>query len=230
MNLPTRNLLGEIDGIFVHVTDVTDMVLARRTIEDSASQLQRLNRDLEEFSYVASHDLQEPLRMVKIYTQLVLRNQNATRETLDEYSRFIEQGVARMQSLVQDLPAFLKSVHTNELVTGAADLAEALIETMDVLRSRIEDEKATITVCALPQTRGDTSKISHVFQNLLSNALKYRKPNVAPEIRSPARRAGDMSIISVAITALDSTPGYADAFLACSNAFTKANIPAPALA
>lgn len=169
-----------------------------------------MNRELEEFSYVASHDLQEPLRMVKIYTQMILRNLHAAPEKLAQYSEFVQEGVTRMEALIHDLLTFSRSVHTEELPVGTADLSSALADAMSVLQGRIENSGAIITTSILPVVKGETPQLAHVFQNILANALKYRKIGVAPKIDISAQGDAGQWILAIRDNGIGFEPQYAD--------------------
>jgi PAS domain S-box-containing protein len=208
MIFPLRRADGELRSFLTRVEPVknaeervvrwigthTDITEQRRTEEE----LRRINRELEEFSYVASHDLQEPLRMVNIYTQMILKKAaGGSKEDLSQYAGFVQEGVKRMEVLIQDLLTFSRVIHAEASPIGVADLSAALREAMEVLKGRIEDAGAVVTMSDLPCTRGETSQIAHVFQNVLSNALKYRKRDVLPEVRISAEREGEHWIISI---------------------------------
>ena len=188
---PLKDAEGRVVRWFGTNTDITEQ---RRTEEE----LRRMNRELEEFSYVASHDLQEPLRMVNIYTQMIVKKATAgTKEDLNQYAGFVQEGVKRMELLIQDLLTFSRVIHAEASPVAVADLSASLREAMSVLKGRIEDAGAVVAISDLPCTRGETSQIAHVFQNILSNALKYRRRDVAPEVRISARRDGENWIISI---------------------------------
>ncbi|HYP13730.1 MAG TPA: PAS domain-containing protein [Bryobacteraceae bacterium] len=187
---PLREVDDSVQSVVVVAVDVTTHVRARK-------EQQRINRELEEFAYVASHDLQEPLRMVNIYSQLLLKEFCGTDPNAQKYAAFVEQGVNRMERLIRDLLTYSQSVQSDELPTEAADLAAAFNEAMSVLKSRIEESAALITVEALPPVRGETAQIALVFQNLLSNALKYRNKECRPEIHVSAKLDGEHCVICV---------------------------------
>ena len=187
---PLRELDGTVSGIIVVVVDVTAHVRARQ-------ELTRANRELEEFAYVASHDIQEPLRTVSIYTQLLIDHCRAQDREGQTYARFIEQGVERMEQLIHDLLSYSSAVLTKEPDHGVADLRVALNAAMDILKTQIEESGAVITAGELPMVRGETSQLAHVFQNLLSNALKYRHPDRHPEIFISAEKTNGEWTIAV---------------------------------
>ena len=184
----------------------TDITNQRRTEEE----LRRMNRELEEFAYVASHDLQEPLRMVNIYTHLILRTVGDTDGKLAQYSAFVREGVGRMEALIHDLLTFSRTVHNDETPAGTADLTVSLNEAIAVMKNRIEETGAIISMGSLPLVRGDTAQMTHVFQNVLSNALKYRNPELRPEIRIAAELNAGEWIVSVADNGIGFEPRYAE--------------------
>ena len=170
---PLREIDGNISGFVAVLTDVTAQVQSRREME-------RINKELEEFAYVASHDLQEPLRMVNIYTELLMRRHVPDQPEAKKYAGLVKEGVTRMETLVRDLLTYARTVQREESPAGRADLSAALREAMTVLQTSIEENGATIHAASLPSVRGDTNHLSHVFQNLISNALKYRKKDLTP--------------------------------------------------
>jgi PAS domain S-box-containing protein len=200
---PVKDLEGRVVRWFGTNTDITD----QRKIEQ---ELRRMNRELEEFAYVASHDLQEPLRMVNIYTQLILKNPEGEREQLALYSNYVREGVTRMETLIHDLLTFSRSVQVDDQPVGMADLSTSFVEALSVLKGRIEEVGAVIQAPTLPVVRGDASQFTHVFQNVLSNALKYRKNDVTPEIVLCAEQAGDLWIISIEDNGIGFEPKYAE--------------------
>ncbi len=188
---PVKDSAGNVVRWFGTNTDITQQQLT----EDA---LRRTNRELEEFAFVASHDLQEPLRMVNIYTELILREQREPNETIAQYADFVRRGVTRMDALIHDLLSFSKTVHSEAPANQRADLAQALEQALAMLAGRIEETKTEIHVEGLlPVVRGDTSQLMHVFQNIISNSMKYCKENVPPVIRIAVTRAADRWTIAV---------------------------------
>ncbi len=200
---PRRDDDGTVSGIIAVLTDVTEQVTARK-------QLELANRELEEFAFVASHDLQEPLRMVSIYTELILNDVHSGNASLGEYGAFIRDGVRHMEDLIRDLLVFSRVIHEDESPIGRGDLSASLHEALNVLKSRIAETGAEISVSSLPVVRGDSSQLVHVFQNIISNALKYRELGSRPIIDISARREGFYSIISVSDAGIGFDPQYAD--------------------
>jgi PAS domain S-box-containing protein len=200
---PLRDFDGSVSGMIAVLTDVTPQVLARQ-------ELERVNRDLEEFSFVVSHDLQEPLRMVNIYAHLMLKRFAGDDQTMNQYAAFVEHGVQRMETLLGDLLTYSRAVHSEELAVGSADLGASLAEALGVLSSRVAETGATINAGTLPLVRGDTKQMAHVFQNILSNALKYRKSDCPPAIHISAKQQGGDWVVSVEDNGIGFDPKYSE--------------------
>ncbi|AXB48512.1 sensor histidine kinase [Amycolatopsis albispora] len=197
--------------------DVEDM--RRRIVAELAElkraqdELQRSNSDLEQFAYVASHDLQEPLRKVASFCQLLQRRyQGQLDERGDQYIDFAVDGARRMQALINDLLAFSRvGRKTGEM--AEVDTAKLVGQAMRNVEAVVEETGATITHGELPVVHGETSLLTGVFQNLLSNALKFRGED-PPEVRIEAERDGDDWVFSVTDNGIGIEPEYADRIFA----------------
>jgi signal transduction histidine kinase len=189
---------------------LSELAENNRELQHANHELTRVNRELEEFAFVASHDLQEPLRMVNIYTQLVMRKVGGNDENLNQYSAFVKQGVTRMEGLIRDLLTFSRTVHTETRNCEAADLSAALAQAVAILQSRIDENAAIIHADALPVVRGDVRQFAQVFQNLISNAIKYRKQSAIPEITICAEACKGEWITSVNDNGIGFEQQYAD--------------------
>jgi PAS domain S-box-containing protein len=164
-----------------------EAVLARRTAE-----LERSNRELEQFAYVASHDLQEPLRMVASYTQLL---EHRYRDQLDadarEFIAFAVDGANRMQCLINDLLSYSR-VQTRGRPMTAVDSHKPLGRAVANLRMAIEETAALVTNDELPMVMADETQLAQLFQNLIGNGIKFRGSGTAPRIHiSAVRRESD---------------------------------------
>jgi len=185
---PMREADGKISGMVAVCSDVSVQVLARKELESA-------NRRLEEFAYVASHDLQEPLRMVGIYTEMILGQLGSEDPKMRMAAGFVSQGVSRMQQLISDLLVYSRVIHGDDTPPGKADLNDSLAQALKTMESRISETKAKLTLGTLPKVEGDSSQFTHIFQNLLSNSLKYVRADVAPEIDVSCRREGDNWVV-----------------------------------
>jgi signal transduction histidine kinase len=178
-------------------------------LKRSNADLTRVNRELEEFAYVASHDLKEPMRMINIYTQLILRQVGDGPE-LSHYADFVREGVNRMEALIGDLLTFSRTVHTERCTNEVGALSASLEQAVAVLRTRIDENDAVITAQALPVVRGDTRQLALVFQNLIANSIKYRKPVEPPEIDIDAEEVNGQWVIAVRDNGIGFDQQYAE--------------------
>ncbi|MGW1541215.1 sensor histidine kinase [Streptomyces sp. NPDC002309] len=164
---------------------------SRRLLDEQAAELQRSNAELEQFAYVASHDLQEPLRKVSSFTQLLQRRYGEQLdERADQYIAFAVDGANRMQVLINDLLAFSRVgrvLNDHEEV----DLEAVLGGTLDNLSVAIEESGARVTHDPLPGVFGDATQLGMLWQNLLSNSIKFRWPDRSPDVRIGVRTTGD---------------------------------------
>jgi PAS domain S-box-containing protein len=156
----------------------------RRRRED---ELRRSNAELEQFAYIASHDLQEPLRMVVSYSELLAqRYQGQLDERADKYIRYAVDGARRMQRLVADLLAYSR-VGSQGRPLEPVDAAQTVQRVQAALRAQILETRAKITATALPTVLADPTQLEQLFQNLIGNAIKFRSDE-PPEVSISARR------------------------------------------
>jgi signal transduction histidine kinase len=174
-----------------------------------ADELTRSNRDLEQFAYVASHDLQEPLRKVASFCQLLQRRYaGQLDERADQYIAFAVDGAQRMQRLINDLLAFSR---IGRLTTGFTDvdLNRVLDDVMSQLEARNEDD-GEIVWSGLPTVEGEEPLLTTLFVNLIGNSLKFRRPDVPPVIRITAERDGKEWRITVRDNGIGIEAEFAD--------------------
>lgn len=171
-------------------------------------ELARSNADLEQFAYIASHDLQEPLRMVAIYTELLSRRY---RESLDSQADgfivTILEGVRRMETLIRDLLAYSHTIHGKAAAPRRFEAGEAAQVAMERLDLLIRESGARVQVGPLPEVHGDPVALTQVFQNLLSNALKY-KSGARAQIHISAKKDRDGCVFSVRDNGIGIHPDY----------------------
>jgi signal transduction histidine kinase len=185
----------------------------RRQAEDDLArkveELARSNADLEQFAYVASHDLQEPLRMVAAYTQLLAeRYRGKLDENADKFIGHASEGALRMQTLIQDLLAFSR-VGRNGIACGRVDCDAAMAEVLKSLGPAIQESGAVVTHGELPPVWADRSQMAQVFQNLVGNAIKFRGKE-PPVISVQAEKAGQQWLFSVSDNGIGIAPEYAE--------------------
>lgn len=153
-------------------------------LEDKISELQRTNAELEQFAYVASHDLQEPLRKIQTFGERLLRKQAAQ---IDDDGKLnvqkINESAARMQQLINDLLAFSRTANTRERSFEPVDLNQVMERVQEELGLMIIAKNAVINIGPLPDVLGISYQLTQLFVNLIANALKYSKPEVTPVLR-----------------------------------------------
>ena len=169
---------------------------AEEKMAQYAGELKRSNAELEQFAYVASHDLQEPLRMVASFTQLLAkRYRGKLDEDADEFIGFAVDGANRMQMLINDLLAFSR-VETRGKPLEPTDCEAVLSHTLADLAAMVQETRAVVTHDPLPTVPADAVQMGQIFQNLLINALKF-KGRETPKVHISARWQGDEWIFGV---------------------------------
>jgi signal transduction histidine kinase len=197
----------------------------REERNQSVQELARSNRDLEQFAYVASHDLQEPLRMIATYTQLLAeRYRGKLDDNADKYIHYAVDGALRMQSLIQDLLIFSRVGRqgTNLQETDCNAVVATALKNLEVA---IQESGAQIIYDRLPSVVADSSQLLQLFQNLIGNAIKFRgsEPSV---ISVTAERTMKDWIFSVADNGIGIAPEHAEAiFVIFRRLHTRAEYP-----
>ena len=182
---------------------------ANQRLDEQALDLRRSNAELEQFAYVASHDLQEPLRKVASFTQLLQRRYgDQLDERADQYIEFAVDGAKRMQQLINDLLAFSR-VGRLGAELEPVDMNAAARDALSNLQAAIEESGAEVEVGELPTVRGEPTLLSAVLQNLIGNAIKFRGDE-PPRVRVWAEPADDMWRFTVADNGIGIDPEYAD--------------------
>ncbi|MDG4815592.1 CHASE3 domain-containing protein [Micromonospora sp. WMMD956] len=211
-------LADDVDAMRQKIAkDLTEVRQARERIEWVNSQLQkqaeelvRSNRDLEQFAYVASHDLQEPLRKVASFCQLLQRRYaGQLDERADQYIAFAVDGAQRMQRLINDLLAFSR---IGRLTTGftEVDLNDVMGDVAGQTEAARQYADGELTWDALPTIRGEEPLLTNLLANLVSNSIKFRRPDVPPRVHVSARLVGDEWEISCQDNGIGIEPEFAD--------------------
>jgi PAS domain S-box-containing protein len=185
-------------------TELEQRVAAR------TAQLERSNRELEHFAYVASHDLQEPLRALSSFSQLLAQRYNGRLDTdAHEFIEFIIAAATRMRTLIDDLLAFSR-IGTRGTAFAPVDY-EAIVDTAKAnLDAAIAESGAVITHDALPTLRADHTQLTQLFQNLFSNAIKFRRADESPRVHVSAARQDGAWRFSVRDNGIGIDPLYFD--------------------
>ncbi|MBV9441923.1 MAG: PAS domain-containing protein, partial [Acidobacteriaceae bacterium] len=199
--LPIFDHSGRISKWFGTSTDIDP----QKHVEDD---LRRANEALEQFAFSASHDLQEPLRAIKIYGELLAKRHA---EKLDpqalDYIRFLRDGAVRMEALVRDLLTYTEALKYDRSVE-IADANAALRAALDNLSSAISESAAQVTADRLPSVPVSPTHLQQLFQNLVGNAVKYRSPERIPTVRITAERQNGDWIFAVSDNGIGIDPQY----------------------
>jgi PAS domain S-box-containing protein len=185
--------LESAEGVLVTaaIRDISTRKTAELHLLRKVEELNRSNEELGQFAYIASHDLQEPLRMVASYTQLLSRRYKGKLDAdADEFIAFAVDGASRMQRLIQDLLAYSRvGTKGRDLLDTSSE--EALERALINLRGAIEESGALITHGPLPPVLADETQLVQLFQNLVGNAIKYQHPGGVPQVHVSVTRSGE---------------------------------------
>jgi light-regulated signal transduction histidine kinase (bacteriophytochrome) len=202
--------LGSAEGILVTaaIRDITTRKKADAHLLQKMEELNSSNEELAQFAYIASHDLQEPLRMVASYTTLLARRYKGKLDSdADEFIAFAVDGANRMQRLILDLLAYSR-VGSQGKELSETSSAEALQQALVNLRGAIEESGALVTSDALPTVLAEQVQLIQLFQNLVGNAIKYQRPGVPHVHIAAARNGGGKWAFSVQDNGLGIEPQY----------------------
>ncbi len=190
--------------------EIAERKATAEELRKRSEELARSNLELQQFAYIASHDLQEPLRAISGFTELLERRyKGQIDERADKYIGFIVDGTKQMQQVIQDLLAYSR-VQTKAHEFSLIDMNDSLNQALSNLQVSIRDKKAVINVDRLPDIFADGTQITLLFQNLIGNALKFQRPDTIPDIRISSRREGDRWIFSVADNGIGIDPQYTE--------------------
>jgi PAS domain S-box-containing protein len=204
-----RDDAGNLAGFLGIGSDISDRKHAEEEIRNQSQELIRSNADLEQFAYVASHDLQEPLRMVTSYLQLLERRyKDKLDANANEFIAYAVDGASRMQTLINDLLTFSRLGTRSQpfrIVNTSAILSDVLAN----LKIAIEESGTVVTYDALPNLIGDASQLSQLFQNLIGNAIKFRGEG-QPQIHIGVESNNGSWLFSVRDNGIGIDPQYRD--------------------
>lgn len=209
ISVTARPLTGGQDGALATVRDITFAKNTKIALAAQAAEVERSNRELEQFAYVAAHDLQEPLRMVSSYVQLLARRYEGKLDAdADEFIRYATEGAKRMSLLINDLLTYSR-VGRGQVSTDLVDCEKILEQVLFSLSKKNLASGAKITHDPLPHIRANEIQITQIFQNLIDNAVKFRSAEV-PHVHISAREEADKWIFSVADNGIGIDAQYKD--------------------
>ncbi len=198
-----RNEQGKAIRVIGATRDITErkesealLLELNNRLKQRADELTASNVELERFAYIASHDMQEPLRMITSFLQLFKKKyEDQIDETAEQYIHFAVDGAERMKKLIMDLLEYSR-VGSNKDDYAFIESNALLQEVVNVFYSRIEEMKATVIIETLPDVRGNRTQLFQLFQNLIGNALKYHSGD-SPEIRISGSEEGTQFVFNV---------------------------------
>ncbi len=204
-----RDDSNNVIGVFASARDITELKEAEKILKLKLDELTRSNAELEQFAYVSSHDLQEPLRMIASYLQLLERKYKGNLDSkADKYIRFSVDGATRMQKLIDDLLEFSRvTTHAQEF--KPTDLEFIFAQVQSNLEVSIKENNALISHDPLPTIMADKTQITQVFQNLISNALKFRSES-QPEIKISVEKRKNDWLFGVMDNGIGIDPKHSD--------------------
>ena len=214
--LVSARRLDHVQLILLGLRDITErkrleneVMEANRGLVTANTALARANVDLQHFSYAVSHDLQESLRMVSIYTQL-LASDNAKRLEGDarQYIKYAVQGASQMEALLTSMREYWSVSEQDTEKVETIDCNQVLKQVLVVLKLTLEETGATVTHGPLPTIAGEQHPLTLLFQNLISNAVKYCDPKRAPEVHISAQRQDGAWVFSVSDNGIGIEPQY----------------------
>jgi PAS domain S-box-containing protein len=190
--------------------EIADRKATADELRKKSEELARSNLELQQFAYIASHDLQEPLRAISGFTELLAkRYKGQMDERADKYINFIIDGTKQMNQVIFDLLEYSR-VQTKAHEFGLIDMNSSLKQALRNLQASIKEKDAIITADPLPELSADGIQITQLFQNLIGNALKFQKPGTIPVIHVSAREQGDTWIFSVTDNGIGIDPQYTE--------------------
>ena len=202
-----------VDSLAYHVAELEHEAalreIAEQNLETQTQELARSNQELEQFAHLASHDLQEPLRMVSSYTQLLQRRYKDKLDSdANEFIAYAVDGAKRMQIQINDLLAYSRVTSQGHSME-ATDCSAVFQNAIASLAGRIEESGAVVTQDPLPTVPADESQLTSVFQNLIGNGIKYRGEQ-APQIHVSAVESGDEWVFSISDNGIGIEPQFAE--------------------
>lgn len=222
---PIRDESGMIVGASKICRDITERKLAEQTILQQTEKLIRSNADLQQFVYVASHDLQEPLRMIASFSEfLKVRYRGKLDDEANEFISHVVSGATRMSALIGDLLSYSRVINADEVPVVPVDVGEIVGWALDNLHLAIRESGAVVEIGALPTVRGEKSNLAQVFQNLVGNAIKYRGQSPLL-VKIDARAEGENWIFSVADNGIGIAPEYQEAIFGLFKRLHGENYP-----
>lgn len=207
---PIKDDSGTVTHFVGMQLDITDRMEAQQALVAKTEQLEQSNHELEQFTYATSHDLQEPLRMINSYLQLIRKRYGKEfDEDGNTFLDFASEGADRMQALINDLLTLSRLSDDSGRYRDIA-IREVVDRSLDNLKLLTEETGAELTIGRLPTMCVDPVQLTQLFQNLINNAIKYRRPGEAPQVDISARKDGGSYIFTVKDNGIGIEPKHFD--------------------
>jgi len=203
-----KNEAGEVQGVFAAARDITKLKRTEEKLKQTLNGLERSNKELEQFAFIVSHDLQEPLRMVASFTQLLEESYKGKLDKdADEFIYYIVDGTTRMQRMIEDVLMYSR-VGTRGKPFEPTDCEKVLDQGVTNLKVAIEENDATVTHDSLPTIMADASQMVELIQNLIGNAIKFRKKEDPPHVHVSAEKKDNEWVFSVRDNGIGIAPEF----------------------
>ncbi|MGE5352659.1 MAG: sensor histidine kinase [Acidobacteriota bacterium] len=207
--VPLTNREGKLSKYLAIRFDITAQKKIEEELVKALLDVEQSNGELEQFAYIASHDLQEPLRMIASYSQLLTRRYEGKLDTkADQYINYITEGVQRMQTLIMDLLHYSRTATSKEDLKPV-ELNIVLTEVLTDLKVAIETSHADIKVSPLPTVKANHTQIRQLFQNLIGNAIKFRG-DINPVVEVSVMEESDHWLFSIRDNGIGIDPEYSE--------------------
>jgi PAS domain S-box-containing protein len=206
---PIRDASSALVGASVVSRDITARKLADAELARQAEDIRRSNEELEQFAYVASHDLSEPLRTISGFIELLAQRYKGQID--DDADRFIKhtvEGCSRMRQLIDDLLTYSRAGHADELT--ATNCSRVVSQVLTGMAATLAETGGQVDYEGLPTVLGDSVELAQLFQNLIANGIKFARPGIAPRVHIEGCRQADTWTISVADNGIGIEPEYRD--------------------
>jgi len=204
---PIFDSQGRFTGTLKMVTDITERKRSEKELAEKAEELARYNAELEQFAHVAAHDLQEPLRTVTSFTQLLADRYRGNLDAqADKFIELIVGGAHHMRRLIHDLLSYSR-VARRQGEWKLIDCGTVFRQSLDSLRLAVDENRAIVTHDPLPTVMADPSRLEQLFQNLIGNAIKFHGQDI-PHVHVSARKEGGEWIFSVRDNGIGIDPQY----------------------
>jgi len=198
------------EGLAVYYRSIHERKEAQWKLEAAMDELERSNRELQDFAFVASHDLQEPLRKIRAFSDRLLVKSDQFGPDEQDYLNRMQSAAARMQNLIMDLLSYSR-VTTRARSFEPCDTQRIVLDVLQDMETSIASEQANIELTPLPPVKGDATQLRQVFQNLISNAIKFHEPGQPPTVMIyPEGTGTDFWTLVVSDNGIGFDPKYAE--------------------